>query len=260
MSTYSLSRNKILFITITISLILHLAILKIISANSYSTGEKFSLSRGNGKIKVSLKTYTRNTVKRKEKVKKNNKTEKTIVVKPKIKIFKKHNKKKVQGNEVTIKNKKNSNREKHINTKKFGKSAENREISEKKNPKPQIIKSEITNKTEKNTGGNIFSFLNWEQRYIDTVISRLENQKEYPMVAREMGIQGTVKLILTIGRNGNLLKVTIARTSGFPILDKNAVETAKKAKFPPFPHKVKKDKIEIPVYVIYKLTEIKKNM
>ncbi len=260
MSTYSLSRNKILIVTITLSLMLHLAILKIISANSYSTGKRFSLSGGNGKIKVSLKTYTTNTEKEIKKTEKNQKTKKTATAKPKTKTAKKHSKKKIQNKEITIKNKKNNNQAKHISTKRNGKPAENKEVSEKKNKKTQTIKPEITNKTSKSTGGSLFSFLDWKRTYINSVISQLEKEKEYPMVAREMGIQGTVKLILTVDRNGNLLKVTIAESSGFPILDKNAVETAKKAKFPPFPPEVKKDKIEIPVYVIYKLTEIKENM
>ncbi|OMH40330.1 energy transducer TonB [Desulfurobacterium indicum] len=260
MSTYSPSRNKILIVTITLSLILHLVILKIISANSYSTGKRFSLSGDNGKIKVSLKTYTTNTKNKRKKAEKNHETERAVITKPEIKTIKNHRGKKVQNKKNTIKNKKNNNQGKHKSIKRNKKSPGNRDILKKKNQKTQITKPETANKTSKNTGGSLFSFLDWKQTYINSVISQLEKKKEYPIVAREMGIQGTVKLILTVDRNGNLIKVTIAESSGFPILDKNAVETAKKAKFLPFPPEVKKDKIEIPVYVIYKLTEIKENI
>ncbi|WP_297445449.1 energy transducer TonB [Desulfurobacterium sp.] len=256
MSIYSPSRNKILIITMVFSLFLHLALLKIIAANSYSTGKLFSLSGGKGKIKVSLKTYSTSTFKKK-------KRRKTTEIKSSnIKETAKKRKKKVSSKINTKKvHSKNAQKipKRHKNKKQQETESNTTAVKQKEEKTTQPTNTQQETKGQK-VGGSLFSFLDWKRSYINSVILRLEEKKEYPMVAREMGIQGTVKLILIVDRNGNLVNVQVAESSGFPILDENAVETAKKAKFPPFPPEVKKSQIKIPVYVIYKLTKNEENM
>lgn len=46
----------------------------------------------------------------------------------------------------------------------------------------------------------------------------------YPRIAKEQGWQGTVKLTLTIGPDGKVSSATIHTSSGFPILDRIAID------------------------------------
>ncbi len=55
----------------------------------------------------------------------------------------------------------------------------------------------------------------------------------YPAFARRMGIQGTVMLKVLVSREGFSLKVQLAQSSGFEILDNAAAETVKTWRFVP---------------------------
>jgi len=50
------------------------------------------------------------------------------------------------------------------------------------------------------------------------------NRPPYPRIAKEQGWQGTVKLTLTIGPDGKVSSATVHTSSGFPILDKMALD------------------------------------
>ena len=56
---------------------------------------------------------------------------------------------------------------------------------------------------------------------------------DYPKGARQRGEQGDVVLTLAIGKSGEVERVSVAETSGFPELDDAAVAAAKKARFTP---------------------------
>ena len=47
----------------------------------------------------------------------------------------------------------------------------------------------------------------------------------YPEVARRWGLEGTVRLEITISKDGEVLHVTVKRSSGHSVLDKSAMET-----------------------------------
>ncbi len=55
----------------------------------------------------------------------------------------------------------------------------------------------------------------------------------YPQVARKQGWEGTVVLRLTINRRGVVEKITTQKSSGFPSLDKSAVQAVKTWRFDP---------------------------
>ncbi len=64
--------------------------------------------------------------------------------------------------------------------------------------------------------------------------SRIERRKSYPPRAR--GASGTSTVVLSVGRNGNLLGVGIASGSGNPHLDQAAIDAVRAAgKFPAAP-------------------------
>ena len=55
----------------------------------------------------------------------------------------------------------------------------------------------------------------------------------YPTMARRMGWAGTVKVEFVVLEDGCVKDISVLGSSGFELLDKNAVETIKKAS--PFP-------------------------
>lgn len=62
----------------------------------------------------------------------------------------------------------------------------------------------------------------------------LNNPKpEYPAWAKRMGMEGIVLLKIMVSREGNALKVELAQSSGYDILDKAATEAVKNWRFVP---------------------------
>ncbi|HEY4847102.1 MAG TPA: energy transducer TonB [Methylocella sp.] len=59
--------------------------------------------------------------------------------------------------------------------------------------------------------------------------------KHYPEAARARGEQGTVRLGLTIGRNGQVISARLIGSSGSSILDQAALEMARNARGRPLP-------------------------
>lgn len=58
--------------------------------------------------------------------------------------------------------------------------------------------------------------------------SQLEEQFDYPWLARKRGWQGRVTLSLHIEKNGDLSRWKIARTSGYQVLDRSALDSARR--------------------------------
>ncbi|WP_456397316.1 energy transducer TonB [Desulfurobacterium sp.] len=262
MSTFSPSKNKVLIFTLILSLLIHFLILTFIDANRNPSGNLISLKGSKSKIAVRIKQKTIDSVKKQTK----NNHKKEEKEKSQVKFVKKRkNKAKVREPKIKKKISKKNNKT-HQETRILNKETQKKEVEknveqkEKQEQKAENINRKSSNlsknlKKEENKkpaeGGSLFSFLNWKSMYIKEVINSLDKNKQYPELAKEMGIQGTVRLLLTIDRNGNVEKIEIAESSGFPILDKNAVETVKKSKFPPFPNEIKSSKIKVAVYISY---------
>ncbi|MGE4267298.1 MAG: TonB family protein [Deferribacterales bacterium] len=86
--------------------------------------------------------------------------------------------------------------------------------------------------------------------YQSTLSSRLEKNKTYPMMARRRGMEGIVKMKLVISPSGALLNSEIVSSSGYDILDSEAMKLVRSV----FPIKHNADKqISVVVPVMYKL-------
>lgn len=79
----------------------------------------------------------------------------------------------------------------------------------------------------------------------DIIIKNLS----YPSTARRMGWEGKVLVSFVINNDGFVSDIKIVESSGFGILDKNAVETVKKAS--PFPRPPVRAELVMPV--VYEL-------
>ncbi|WP_456455410.1 energy transducer TonB [Thermovibrio sp.] len=87
--------------------------------------------------------------------------------------------------------------------------------------------------------------------YKRKVIKIIEKEKFYPPLARRLGIEGKVKVVLVIGRKGELLKAEAL--SGNRILKKAAVKLLKRCRFPPLPENFKGREVKLELSISYKL-------
>lgn len=65
----------------------------------------------------------------------------------------------------------------------------------------------------------------WEGR----LLAHLQKYRRYPAKARAMRQQGTVFVLFRMSREGQVIDAQIARPSGFPALDRAALETLRRA-------------------------------
>lgn len=90
--------------------------------------------------------------------------------------------------------------------------------------------------------------------YADRLARAIAQHKQYPRVAQMRGWQGETIVDLKLDSNGGVLGTRIERSSGFEVLDKQALEMVKKAApFPAPPEILKSDVFNIQVPVSFKL-------
>lgn len=91
------------------------------------------------------------------------------------------------------------------------------------------------------------------QRYIKEHFSYIRDiitkNISYPYMARKMGWSGRVTVSFIIAENGSVKDIRIVESSGYDLLDKNAVDTVRKAS--PFPRPPVTAEIVVPV--VYRL-------
>ena len=91
--------------------------------------------------------------------------------------------------------------------------------------------------------------------FLGDVRRRIESNKTYPPAARDAGIEGSSGIRMTITRDGQLEKVEIVDSSGYEILDRAALQSVRSAApFPPIPKKIDREKIEMNLYVVFRVT------
>ena len=72
--------------------------------------------------------------------------------------------------------------------------------------------------------------------YTQKLSQHFKSHKFYPEMARRLRLSGTVKVSVKLSREGKILSVSIAESSGNAILDQAALQSAKSADpVPPFP-------------------------
>lgn len=90
--------------------------------------------------------------------------------------------------------------------------------------------------------------------YADRLARAIAQHKQYPRIAQMRGWQGEALIDLKLDGNGAVLATRIERSSGFEVLDKQALEMVKKAApFPAPPDILKSSVFNIQVPVSFKL-------
>ena len=88
-----------------------------------------------------------------------------------------------------------------------------------------------------------------ESAYYGTLNTFLKKEKNYPRVAKRLKLEGTVWIEFTLNKKGEILKVYVLKSSGYSVLDEDAlawVQKMKKLPSPPSDLKWKKRAVRIP--------------
>jgi len=91
-------------------------------------------------------------------------------------------------------------------------------------------------------------------RYQDLVKQRIERVRRYPLWAKRQGFEGAVGLRFVILSSGYTRGAEVVRSSGFKILDQEAITTITRASpFPPLPSELGQDLASVEVTIVFKL-------
>jgi len=76
--------------------------------------------------------------------------------------------------------------------------------------------------------------------YFAAILAKIEAAKRYPAVAMRRRMEGNVEVVFRLGRDGGLLAVDLANSSGYRHLDEAAITAVHRAApFPPVPKSIK---------------------
>jgi len=90
--------------------------------------------------------------------------------------------------------------------------------------------------------------------YQQLIKQKIEENKRYPLLARNKGIEGKVWVKFEILKDGKVKDIKIVKSSHHQILDKAAIESIKKANpFPPFPEGLKESSLIINICLRFEL-------
>jgi len=131
------------------------------------------------------------------------------------------------------------------------------EIEEEPQPKEQIEK-EIVKQPQSKPSQEFVKVINPQEeamlRYQDIVKQKIESYRRYPPWAKKQGIEGTVHIKFTILSTGLTKDIKIVKSSGFNILDKEAISTIKRAQpFPSIPPELKTSSLTMEVSIVFTL-------
>lgn len=91
-------------------------------------------------------------------------------------------------------------------------------------------------------------------RYAKIIQREILGNLAYPLPAKEAGFQGMVKLSLRLSAQGSLLDSKVKESSGYRLLDENAISAAERiAPYPPFPPAIKELQLWVDIPIIYQL-------
>ncbi len=91
-------------------------------------------------------------------------------------------------------------------------------------------------------------------RYQDMIKQKIESHRKYPNWAKKQGFEGSVYLTFIVLSNGVAKNIKIIHSSGFDILDKEAISTVKRASpFKPIPEKFNCFSLRMGVALVFQL-------
>lgn len=93
-----------------------------------------------------------------------------------------------------------------------------------------------------------------QRAYVDSLRKKISANSRYPDYAKRTRREGTVDLVLVVGRNGDLEKVEMSKSSGFIVLDVEALRNVRESvPFDPVPDGSATEPLTIGLTFSYKL-------
>ena len=90
--------------------------------------------------------------------------------------------------------------------------------------------------------------------YAKAVKEKIAQQWKYPPEARRNLMEGKLFLVFSLSRNGQVERITIVNSSGFPILDEEAVRAVRaSAPYPAFPDHIAVGRLNIEANFDYRI-------
>ena len=90
--------------------------------------------------------------------------------------------------------------------------------------------------------------------YMQTIQQQVASKVSYPDQARQYGWGGTVKLASHILNDGTLANASVRESSGYDVLDDNALSTAKNlSPYSAFPSNLKLQDVTVTIPIVYSL-------
>lgn len=93
------------------------------------------------------------------------------------------------------------------------------------------------------------------ERYGRSLAELLARQQQYPRLAAMRGWEGEVRVQVRVARKGNIVDVQLAHSSGFAVLDQQALQLLAAAALPPLPENVRSNEIQLIVPIHFKLNK-----
>lgn len=93
------------------------------------------------------------------------------------------------------------------------------------------------------------------QRLRDSIMQILTEELTYPAIARRKGWQGTVRLELHIEADGTVSHLELDQTSGYPVLDRAALDCLQTARIPDAERWLQGESTDIVIPVEYRLVD-----
>lgn len=104
------------------------------------------------------------------------------------------------------------------------------------------------------TGDQEATFLSAKQKYLIEFRGLIESRKEYPLMARKRGLEGTVIVSITIKNNGDVIDHKVIQESGHKMLDQAALNMILKiTNFKTFPQELGSNDLELKFPIAFKL-------
>ncbi len=104
------------------------------------------------------------------------------------------------------------------------------------------------------TGDQEAIFLSAKQKYLIEFRGLIESRKEYPLMARKRGLEGTVVVSVIIKNNGEVIEHKIVQESGHKMLDQAALSMIMKiTNFKSFPIELGTSDLELKFPIAFKL-------
>lgn len=125
-----------------------------------------------------------------------------------------------------------------------------RYIIQKVSRLPKIIQeADAEEKIEKE---DVLTINDLRKRYIAYVISRIEQNKIYPIKEQRLNHEGVVKFVIELDRKGDVLKFLFVQKSAYEALNNSTLLSVSKSQpFVPFPVQLPEDKMRIHINMNY---------